>query len=394
MKQFAVIVLACNEDNVLGRCLQSCAGMELHVSIDKKTTDNSRAVAAQHGAALYEHEFVNNSWADTRNGVMAQVEAASEAGWFAWLDADEWWLEGTDLLPAALQMAAEQDVQGVGVLLQDHEPASGAPAGRWPNVKILRRGTRFQRRRHEVVPASCTRIQANEIVIGHRKGQRPEVIAANEALKADLSALLADFGEFGDRRSAYYVADGFVKSGDLQSAVAWYERGLTLPPNQAGMEQLLRDGLAACYRSLGQVAKAREVARAKLLCGPEEFGEACFDIGVDSHNLNDPQQAQFYLRMALAAGVQPRTGGVGHPEKCGALAYYVLALSEFSLGHFKQAAAWLGKAEESGPHERYTVLWQRIIDEASKELTANAVVRDDGPGGADGGCTDVAGADG
>lgn len=372
--KFAVIVLACNEDNVLGRCLESCAGLEVHVSIDRKTTDGSRAVAESYGATLYEHEFLNNSWADTRNDVMNRVEAASDAEWFAWLDADEWWLAGRDLIPQALAAAEKHDAQGVTVTLRDHAQQPDVVSGQWLNVKILRRGLRYERRRHEVVPASTVRVQAAEIVIGHRKGQRAEVFAANERLKHDLDALLADFDEFGDRRSAYYVADAHQAAGRWWDAVAWYRLGLSLPDDQVGIGLMLHEGLAQTYRRMGRPAEAREVTRQLLLGGRPGFGEVCFDLGADSHNLRDAPEAEFWLRMAIAAGDQPRTSGIGHPDKTGCLAYYSLAMSKLCQGKFLEAAAYLGKAKELGSNPKFDELEQMIYAEGAKAVTADAVV--------------------
>ena len=373
--ELAVIVMCCNEDNVLGRCLESCSGLELHVSIDNKTTDASADVAIAHGATLYKHEFANNSWADTRNAVMAEVEATSAADWFLWLDADEWLLGGRELLPHALAAAEQHEVRGIAVTMQDHREADDGTTllpGRWPNVKVLRRGVRYERRRHEAVPAETPRVQAEQIVIGHRKSQRPEVIAANEDLKGDLSALVADWEQYRDRRSAYYLADRYYRAGEYWTAVQWYQTGLRTHSPQVGMEALLRDGAAQCYRLLGQVEDAREMARGKLLSTAEDFAEACFDVGCDSHNLGDVQQAQFYLKMAIAAAQYspPRLGGIGHPEKSGQLAYFVLALSEFTQGRLKESAAWLAKAESLGPDPRHRALWERILQEGAKEFAS------------------------
>lgn len=387
--RLAVIAMACNEQEVLPRLLGSLAGYEVHVSIDQKTTDESRKVARKHKAKLYQHEFVNNSWADTRNAVMAEVEAASEADWFLWLDADEWLLQGAEYLPEALALAEANGAEGVGVTLQDHKPAGSlVTPGRWLNVKILKRGVRFERRRHEVVPAGLVRVQAPQIVVGHQKAQRPEVIAANEKLKHDLSALLADFGDFGDRRSAFYVADAYQAAGELHTAIAWYERGLGLPDTQQGMEGMLRDGLAQTWRLLGKPERAREAVRPKLLLGREEFGEACFDIGGDSLNAGDYDNAEFYLSMALAAGGQrtQKSAGIGNPEKMGTLAYYALALVEGHRGNLLTAAAWLGKASESGPNPKFDALWKQIVEAGAKsfeKVSEDAVVCQSGSGSAD-----------
>jgi len=377
INNLAVIAMACNEDNIIERLVNSLKNItnEIHISIDKKTTDNTYNVAKELGANLYEHEFLNNSWADTRNYVMEQVEANSDKEWFLWLDADEWFLSGKDALEPAFKLAEENDCGGISVMLTDFPINPDVTPGSWLNVKIMKRGIRYERRRHEVVPANVSRVNASQIVIGHKKSQKPEVVEANEKLKKDLDALVADYNEFQDKRSCYYLADALQSNKEYGSAITWCEKSLDLPNTQAGMESMILDKWAICLRLLGKNKEAREVSMKKLLLGSEEFGEACFDIGGDSLNLGDMDNAEFYLKMAISAGSVPivKQAGISNPEKCGALAYYALALLYFNNGDMLKAAAWLGKAiEVGGEREKFNNLWKMIINYSKEE--ENAVV--------------------
>ena len=69
--KLAAVILACNEDNVLARCLGSLRGIaELHVSIDTATTDNTEAVARQFTQNVYRHCLAeSNSYAAARNAL-------------------------------------------------------------------------------------------------------------------------------------------------------------------------------------------------------------------------------------------------------------------------------------------------------------------------------------
>jgi tetratricopeptide (TPR) repeat protein len=359
--KLAVLVLACNEDNVLGRCLTSVQGLECHVSVDTKTTDETWTVADKFGAETYQHTFLDNSWAATRNALMEKVEHVSEADWFLWLDADEWLMEGRDLLTKAIGAADAAGCDGIEVTLRD-VPLAGAGAylGEWANCKCVRRGVRYQRRRHEVFPAELPRVQAREVVIGHQKAQRPEVVAANARLKADTDALLADYEEFRDTRSAFYVADAYHSSGRVTDALVWFQHAANLPQTQLGVREMVLTQLSQALRQADRYADALSVDQQHLVCGRAEVGESCFDLGIDHLNLGQLDDAEFYLRLAIAAGSPEKLAGIAYPDKTGRMAYFGLAHVALRRGNALLAAGYLGQARSMGDDPRFVALQVEI----------------------------------
>ena len=366
--RFAVVAMACNEDDVLVRMLKSLPGCEVHVSIDRKTTDRSRQVALEHGAKVCEHDFLDNSWSATRNAVIERVEAVSDADWFFWLDADEWLMCDPALVDACIEQAEINGVEAVSVELHDMPIDSHVTPGVWMNVKIARRGLRYIYRRHEVFPRTTTRVNAPMIVVGHNKSQRAEVIAANEVLKHDLAALLSDHEEFGDERTTFYVADAMFTAGRTEDCIRWCLRGIELEQQQAGLRSMLRDKCAQAYRSQQLHREALTVTLPKLSTGDRsEFGEACFDVGTDYLNLGQLDDAEFFIKQAIHSGNEFKASGIQNPEKTGSMAYYALAVIDFNRGKLLTAAAWLGRAMELGEKPQFQNLWNNIIEAAQPQ---------------------------
>ena len=81
----SVVILALNEEANLGPCIQSCAfSDDVHV-LDSGSTDQSVAVAKQHGARIWTNKFEN--FALQRNWAIDNIE--HKYSWVFHLDADE-----------------------------------------------------------------------------------------------------------------------------------------------------------------------------------------------------------------------------------------------------------------------------------------------------------------
>lgn len=389
MGKIAVLVMACNEPDELRRCLASVpAAWPKFVSVDVKTTDDTEALARELATAVQTHEFLNNSWADTRNAVMEWAEGLTDADWFLWLDADEWLDANAEALPRYVDEADAEGCPAVSVTLIDYmsdERGKRYAASEWINAKVLRRGQRYERRRHETIAASVPRIMRPDVVIRHAKTQRPEVIAACQALKHDLEAVLADFKEFPDQRSAFNVGSVCQKLGRLTEAVGWFTIGLALPKTQQDIHGMLLDGRAATYRAMGLPGLAKADALAKLQMGREEVAEAALDIALDCYNLGDVDGAEWWARTALSVPPTQRLCAATEHDKVKSVPWYVLALVEYARGHHADALAYLQKAMAMGPARSGYENLRRVIVKAlaaelpeeepeRKEETADAVV--------------------
>jgi len=243
LSDLAVCIMAFNEAECLERCLQSVQGLgELHVSIDRATTDNSAAVAAQYTEHLYSHTGLPaqppaqdhpeagkalNSYSRMRNEFLEQVAAQTRAGWFLWLDADEVLEAGGEILLTALPKMPE-DTEAVAVRVNLYT-AAGQLESVMRNSKVVRRTVRFTRRRHEHIVFNGQQALCDPCVLGHRPTQRPADRDAHDRRKLQEEAFLADWLEFQDGRSAFYMADWWHIAGADEEALVWCERALHLP---------------------------------------------------------------------------------------------------------------------------------------------------------------------
>jgi tetratricopeptide (TPR) repeat protein len=366
--KLAAVILACNEDNILARCLGSLKDIaELHVSIDTATTDETEAVARRFTQSIYRHSLAeSNSYSAARNGLQEAAEAATDAQWFLWIDPDEW-LEPVDAqrLAAAVAEADERGAQAVMVTMSDLGDGATVQPTSWLNSKVFKRGLRFARRRHEhLTPTDLRRLEAPHVTIKHQKSQRPEVIAAGNKLKDNLQALVDDWQEFGDQRGAFYVGNAWAASARWHDAVSWYVKGLaTCPDAVAGSRAQLLFGLARAYQHIGDAAKARESLFEFWADDWHNTPTALAELGSVAVNSKSLDEAALYFRLlnVVPPNVQS-TVSVG-TQNARELSIYGAATVSFARGQHAEALDFLVKATVLAGAERpqYADLRQRIV---------------------------------
>jgi glycosyltransferase involved in cell wall biosynthesis len=101
-----VIILTFNEEIHIRRCIASVATVATRiVVVDSGSTDHTRAIAAEHGAEVYENTFIN--YAKQFNWALDNTAIKTE--WVMRLDADEYITpELAQMLPEALASAAAE----------------------------------------------------------------------------------------------------------------------------------------------------------------------------------------------------------------------------------------------------------------------------------------------
>ncbi len=365
----AAVILGCNEDNVLARCVESLSGVaELYISVDENSTDQTEALARQFTPHVYRHNLAAlDSFSAARNGLQDEAEKVSQLDWFLWIDPDEWLAEGKEGLGSLLAQADAQGKAGLMVRMVDI-PAEAEPGVRgatWQNCKFFKRGQRFARRRHEHLPVSIQRAVCPQVAINHQKLQRPEVQTACGQIKTNLPALLADYAEFQDQRAAYYVGDGFLQANDAQTALNWFEKGLTHLDSILGARSQLYAGLFAAHRLLGNWDEAHRAAHDRWACDYRDGRDCAWQVGslaVDTDNLDE---AEYYFKMVLSMPeAQSGLNQVlsGSPTE---LAHYGLSVVYAKQGKLTEANQHLRAAERFGPRPEYVLLRTQIVKAVS-----------------------------
>ncbi len=359
----AVVVLARDEADVLPACLNSVRELgELHVSVDSATQDDSAAVAEALGAQVYSHEGLplrpgpdapqavqaKNSYSRMRNEVLDQVEARSGADWLMWLDADETLAEGGEAL---LRQLPQTPLEIQAIAVQMRLWTGNRLMAVMRNSKVIRRGLRFTRRRHEHLVFNGKQTLCDACVLDHHpeKKNRP----TNDALKLQKEAFLADWREFQDGRAAFYMADWWYVHGEPEEALIWAERALALPPDKCAGGQRAQ---AAKYGGrmaelCGYYAKAREMFF-QALASDWQDAEAMYHIGEIALACGQVSEAEHWFQAGLQYPEAPTSIMQQDIDACRALPMYGLACAARARGQRLEAYEWLHRAEAAA-HAQY-----------------------------------------
>lgn len=359
MSALAVCVMAYDEADVLARCLESARGLgELHVSVDRQSTDGSDEVARQYTPNVYRHEGLplepladddpaatraRNSYARMRNEVLDEVCRHTSAPWLMWLDADEVVESGGEALLETLARLPTE-VQACSVRMNLY--AQGRLVAVMRNSKVIRRDVRFTRRRHEHIVVSGPIALYDGFRIGHHPEKRSR--GAHDARKLQRAALEADWREFGDARAATYVADWWYVSGDRETALAWLERALALPaekcpPLQRNMTAKFAGRVAL---ELGRPSQARAHFFAALEADWTD-AEAVYYLGHIAAACRQFAEARHWFQLALQYDPQPASVMMQSADASRALPYYGLACVARAEGKRREAYMYLDLAERA-----------------------------------------------
>jgi hypothetical protein len=106
MTKIFAVILARNEARHIGPCIDSVKWADQVMLSDSYSDDGTAEIAAERGALVYQHKFVNFSV--NRNLALADAQAEG-ADWVFFIDADE---RATLELAAEIRAAVEQDKVG------------------------------------------------------------------------------------------------------------------------------------------------------------------------------------------------------------------------------------------------------------------------------------------
>jgi len=369
----AVVVMARDEADVLGRCLESVKSLgELHVSVDRATADASAEVARAQGAKAYQHLglpvqpgadaaeaiLAQNSYSRMRNDVLAQVEANSHADWLMWLDADEDLAEGGEALLALLPQLPPE-VEAVAVQMRLWEGARVTSVMR--NSKVIRRGIRFTRRRHEHIVFNGRQALCDACVLDHHPEKKAR--GSSDLLKLQREAFLADWREFQDGRSAFYWADWWHVHGEEENALLWCERCLAMPDAlcPAGQRNQAAKYAGRMAEVLGYYEKARGLFQTALQADWQD-AEAMYHIGALAVQAGDLAQGEHWFTCGLQYPERPGSVMQQDIDACRALPYYGLACVARARGDRAGAYSYVDQAERASScyHQQFTDLRQKL----------------------------------
>ena len=306
MIEISLCMIVKNEEETLGRCLESMEGLvDEIVIVDTGSSDRTREVAGRYTEKLY-HYVWRDDFSAARNFAFDKAGKA----YCMWLDADD-----------VMSLAGREEFQNMKreltdsadmVLLPYHTgfDEMGRPSITYYRERIMRNAAdfRFQGRVHEAVALSGSVVKGTA-VIEHRKER-----------KGDSFRNLRIYQDMEKRNEEFLPRDLYYYGRELVSH-RLYEKGRQV------LQAFLRDRegwkenkidaarqLAVCCYGLGQEEEAL-LALLQSFVYDMPRGEICCDLGRHFLDRGRYREAVFWYEQAL--GLKPeRDSGAFIQEEC------------------------------------------------------------------------------
>jgi glycosyltransferase involved in cell wall biosynthesis len=327
-----------DEEAVLGRCLDSVAPyVDEIVIVDTGSTDRTKEIAREYGAAVYDFEWIDD-FAAARNFAFSKATR----DYILWLDADDL------LLP--------EDGERLGVLKRTLDPAyntvtmpyvlatddAGRPTFSLRRNRLVKRacGFRWIGAVHEYLEVSGP-VFHSDVRVTHdiRKAWTDRNLRIYRARQAR--------GETFSPRDLYYFANELRDHGFCGEAREYYEQFLDTGRGwvEDNIQACLK--LAECCRRLGDSsAEFRALCRSFLYDRPR--GEVCYRLGEYFLGRDRVEQAVFWFETAIRLPVPEDAMGMRNPAMTTWMSHMQLAVCYSKLGkhelgflHNEKAASYV-----------------------------------------------------
>ena len=344
MIEISLCMIVKNEEETLGRCLESMEGLvDEIVIVDTGSSDRTREVAGRYTEKLY-HYVWRDDFSAARNFAFDKAGKA----YCMWLDADD-----------VMSLAGREEFQNMKreltdsadmVLLPYHTgfDEMGRPSITYYRERIMRNaaGFRFQGRVHEAVALSGSVVKGTA-VIEHRKERKGDSFR-NLRIYQDMERRNEEFLP----RDLYYYGRELYFHERYEEAEKVFQRFLKNPDawivNRVDALRLL----AGCRYRQGREEEALEaLLHALTLDRPR--AEICCDLGKHFLDRGRYEAAVFWYQAALSLPERTDEGGFVERDCCGFLPCIQLCICFDRLGDRRQAEEYNERAGRYRPQSPY-----------------------------------------
>ena len=264
MVSVSLCMIVKNEEDVLGRCLESAAGLvDEIIIVDTGSTDRTKEIAARFTGKIFDFP-----WADDFAAARNESFSHASMDYCLWLDADDVLLEADRAAFLALKETLDPAVSVVMAPYHTGFDESGRVTFSCYRERLIknRAGMRWEGAVHEAV-APAGRILYGDFAVTHRKTRPGDPDRNLRIYEAQLAA-----GKVLDPRQQLYYGRELYYHQRYEEAQAayWYALALTCPRDDR------RGGFVApdCYGYLPCIQLC--VCYSRL--GDRERAEACNEL--------------------------------------------------------------------------------------------------------------------
>ena len=332
-----------NEEQTLGRCLESVAGVFDEIVItDTGSTDATRDIATRNGARVVDFPWVDN-FAAARNHAFAQAST----DYVMWLDADDVLLPAERAKLLELKNTLDPSVDAVSMLYHTAFDDAGNVIASNRRLRMVRRtkGFTWVGAVHEdlVIDQSFTFFDS-DIVVTHRK---PDSDSGPSDRNLRILEKLMSSGSAVRPVDVLNYARELEMHKQFAQAVPYYEQFLATGEGDVDVRVFALHKLASCYFMSGDPDKEWECTLRSFEIDIPRPEFSC-RVGERFIARNQFSQAAFWYELALTSQGTPSAWSIDNyafrtwlPHKQLGLCYYQLGDYRRSLHHNEQAQAYL-----------------------------------------------------
>ena len=332
-----------DEEQVLGRCLNSVAGLADEIIIvDTGSTDATPRIAAAYTDKVYDFPW-QDDFAVARNAAFDRATC----DFCLWLDADDVLLAADRQELARLKNRLDDTVDVVMLRYNTGFDDQGRPAFGYYRERLVRRaaGFRWQGAVHEVIDTSQARgrVLWSDCAVTHWKLGCPDPQRNLRIFEG-----LLHRGARLDLRQQFYYARELYYNRRYGEALAVFGRFLAAEGGWLENRLEACRQMAYCWYALGRRDKALG-ALLQSLAYDRPRAETCCDLGAHFMGEEAWDQAVYWFRQALACPRNDRQGGFVLSDAYGYIPCLQLCVCMSRLGDNEQAAIYNEQAAAYKP---------------------------------------------
>lgn len=330
MATISLCMIVKNEEEVLGRCLNSAQGLwdEL-IIVDTGSTDRTRDIAAQFTQHVYDFQWIDH-FAAARNFAFSK----GTCDYLMWLDADDVILPEDHTALLQLKQTLGPEVDTVMLKYNIAFDEQGKPTFSYYRERIMRRCTQatWEGVVHEVI-TPFGKIMHSPIAVSHRRKEKTD---NNRNLRL-FENLLERGVELSPREQFYYARELFYHArydDAVQGFTQFLDEGRGWVENRIEACRMM----AQCYVALGQARQAH-LALLRSFEYDSPRAEVCCELGYGHFIREEYEPAIQWYKTALQCPRNDTSGAFVQEECYGYVPHLQLCLCYDRLGRHSIAAA-------------------------------------------------------
>lgn len=341
MVTISLCMIVKDEENTLGRCLESVADLVDEINIvDTGSTDGTKGTAARFTGNVFDFEWIDD-FSAARNFSFSKATC----DYIMWLDADDVLLGGDRIKFKELKRTLDPSVDVVMMKYNLGCDKNGAPTCTYYRERLLKRERRFTWNDpvHEFITVGGKVVNV-DVAVTHKR------VHPNNSRNLELFEKMIAQGKRLSDRNLFYYARELYSNQRFDDAIIFYDKFLDTP---GGLLSNYMDScidLYNCYKTRNEMKNAlRALFRSFEFSTPR--AEVCCQLGYYYKGIKDYSSAIFWFD--LATRIKKPEGGWGsYLHDCyDYMPYMELSACYFGLGDLETAVKYNNKAGKIKPDD-------------------------------------------